>query len=549
MARLDRLEVAREVAQLAATLGREFSYDLLEAVVGLDEATLRRGLAQLVDAELVYQRGQPPQARYLFKHALIQDAAYQSLLRSTRQQYHQRIAEVLAARFPETVAAQPELLAHHLTEAGQSAQAVDYWQRAGACAEERSAHVEAISHLTRGLEVLQTLPDTPERTQHEFLLHLALSTPLVMTQGWGAADVERAYTRAFALSQHMGEVPPSFPELLGQWRFYLVRAQLQTAHTLAEQLLTLAQRVHDPVASLIAHFAPGITLFFLGDFVQARPHMEQVIALHDPQAHRPLASRFGEDLGVACLSHLAFTLWTLGYPDQALSLAQQVLTLGHEIMHPHTLAAALHWNAWLYQLRREDHAAQTRAEAGIALGHEQAFPHIVALCMVWRGWALAVQGQSGVGLAQMHQGQEAWRATGGEITQPFCLTLLAEAYGTMGQADTGMALLAEAQAQAQATGERWFEAEMYRLRGELLLAASVDNSPDAEACLHQALAVARRQQAKSLELRAAMSLARLWRQQGKRAEARQVLAQVYDWFTEGFDTADLQEARTLLDAL
>jgi predicted ATPase len=549
MARLDRLATVKSLAQLGATLGREFSYALLHAVSPWDEEILQRGLHQLVEAELLYQRGLPPQATYLFKHALIQDTAYQSLLKSTRQQYHQCIAQVVEERFPELVETQPELLAHHYTEAGLHEPAVVYWQRAGACAVERSAHVEAISHLTKGLEVLQTLPDTLERKRHECLLQLTLSAPLVSTQGWAAADVERAYTRAFALSQHLGEAHLPFPELLGLWRFYLGRGQLQTSRVLAEQFLTLAQRVHDPVAPLVAYLAQGCSLFYYGDIAPARSHLERVMALYDPQQYRPLGLRYGEDLGVVGLVHLALALWMLGYPDQALATTHGALTLGQTLAHPHNLAFSLEFLAWLHQFRHEAPAAQAYAEAGLALAREQGFPHFVALCTVHWGWALAVQGQGEAGIALMRQGQAAWQAMGGELHQPYFLALLAEAYGTIGQTDKGLAVLAEALARVERTDERLYEAELYRVKGELLLRQAVPDVLQAEACFQQALAIASRQQATSWELRAAMSLARLWQGQGKHAEARQLLAPIYNWFTEGFDTADLREAKGLLEAL
>jgi predicted ATPase len=424
-----------------------------------------------------------------------------------------------------------------------------YWQRAGERAVERSAHVEAIGHLTKGLEVLQTLPDTPERTRHECLLQLALSAPLVSTQGWAAAEVERAYTRAFTLSQHLGEAHLPFPELLGLWRFYLAGGQLQTARALADQFLTLAQHAHDPVAPLVAHLAQGWSLFYCGDVASAHAHLERAMAVYDPQQHRPLGIRYGEDLGLVGLVHLALALWMLGYPDQALATAHRALALGQTLVHPHSLAFSLDWLAWLHQLRHEGPAAQAYAEAGLVLAREQGFPHFVALCTVHRGWALAVQGQGDTGITQMRQGQAAWQAMGGGLHQPYLLALLAEVYGTTGQADEGLALLTEALARMERTAERQYEAELYRLQGALLLQRAHPDARQAEACLHQALAIAHRQQARSWELRAVMSLARLWQQQGRRGEARALLAGVYGWFTEGFNTADLQEAKALLDQL
>ena len=318
MARLDRLGSAKQVAQLGAVVGREFAYEVLQAVSPMEEATLQQGLAQLVDAELLYQRGLPPQARYMFKHALIQEAAYQSLLRSTRRQYHQQIAQVLEERFPETCETHPELLAHHYTEAGLSAQAIPYWQRAGQRAIERSANIEAISHLTKGLEVLKTLPETPERTQQELTLQLDSGRAALDDQGpCGPGSGTRLHPGAGALPAG-GRQPATLLGAGGLWRFYLNRAELRTARELGEQCFTLAQRVQDPAFLQEAHLMLGSTLFYLGELVSARAHLEQGIALYDPQQRRSLAFSRGTDPGVACLSCMAWTLWMLGYPDQAL---------------------------------------------------------------------------------------------------------------------------------------------------------------------------------------------------------------------------------------
>ena len=378
MARLDRLATVKDVAQLGATIGRTFAYELLQAVSPLDDATLQHSLRQLVEAELVYQRGVPPQATYTFKHALIQDAAYQSLLRSTRQQYHQRIAQVLAEQFPETVETQPELLAHHYTEAGLSALAVVYWQRAGKRASERSAYVEAISHLRKGLAVLQMLPDTPARLQQELALQTTLGPALIATKGYGAPEVAQAYTRARELCQQMGETPDVFPVLRGLWVFHEARAELQVARELAEQLLVLAQRLQDPVHLIEAYRALGNTLFWLGEFAPARGHLEQGIALYDFQQHRALAFLYGTDPAVMCLSYAAWALWLLGYPDQARRRSAEALTLAQELSHSPSLAVALAWAALSPSVlpgsadgaraRRGAHGARCRAGISVLAG-------------------------------------------------------------------------------------------------------------------------------------------------------------------------------------
>jgi TOMM system kinase/cyclase fusion protein len=557
MARLDRLAAVKGLAQLAATLGREFSYELLHAVSPLNEETLQRGLQQLVAAEFLYQRGLPPQATYLFKHALIQEAAYQSLLRSTRQQHHQHIAQVLEARFPEACSTQPELLAHHYTEAGLMAQAIHYWQRAGQRAVERSANLEAVAHLTKGLELLATLPDIPERAQQELDLQTTLGPALSNTRGPAAPEVLHAYARARTLCQQVGATPQLFQVLRGLWYFYLHRVELPTARELGEQLLTLAQRIGDPGLLLEAHYALGNTLNYLGDFVTTEAHFEQGIALYNPQQHRDHAFRYGQDPGVICRAYAALTLWWLGYPDQAIQRSHEAMTLARELEHPFSLGIALVFAAWLHQFRREGQLAQERAEAGIAVATEQRFTVLRAQGTIFRGWALAQQyaepeaGQRlrEEGIAQMQQGLGAWRATGAKVFRPYGLSLLAEAYAHVGRIDEGLGLLVEALAVANDTGERRWEAELHRLKGELLLARFAEHDADAEACFHQALDIAGYQRAKSWELRAAMSLSRLWQRQGKRAEARALLAPIYGWFTEGFDTADLQAAKALLAEL
>ncbi|HEV8718487.1 MAG TPA: AAA family ATPase, partial [Candidatus Binatia bacterium] len=553
MARLDRLASVREVVQLGATLGREFTYELLRAVSPLDEVTLQRELARLVEAELLYQRGLPPQSTYLFKHALIQDAAYQSLLKSKRQQYHQQIAQVLEERFAETREIHPELLAHHYTEAGFIAQAIPYWQRAGQRAAQRSANVEAISYLTKGLELLKTQPNTPKRAQQELALQTTLGPVLIAAKGYTASEVEHAYTRALELCRQMREeIPQLFPVLRGLQVFYFMRAEHKTACELAEQLLTLAQRVQDPVLLLGAHFALGETLYFLGEVASAWEHLEEGLALYDPQQSRSVVWA-GSHPAVQCLSFGASALWLLGYPDQALKRNREALTLAQELSHPFSLAMALVWAALLHQHRREGQLAQEKAEAVIALASEQEFPLWLAAGTLFRGLALAEQGQEEEGIAQLRQG--AGQATGAQVFRPLYLALLAKAYGKVGQVEEGLTVLAEALAVVDKTGERVWEAELYRLKGELTLKQSEVRGPEsevqkeAEACFKKAIEIARRQSAKSLELRAATSLSRLWQKQGRKEEARQVLAEIYNWFTEGFDTKDLQEAKGLLEEL
>src|SRR5262249_38839902 len=337
--------------------------------------------------ELVYQRGLPPQATYLFKHALIQDTAYHSLLKSTRQQYHKQIAQVLEGRLPEMTETQPELVAHHYAEAGLSAQAVPYWQHAGQMAAERSANVEAISHLTKGLALLKTLPDTLERAQQELTLQVALGTSLIATKGYGAPEIERVYARARNLCQQVRETPQFFPVLWGLWVFYLVRAEFQRAHELGEQLMRLAQSAQDPALLLEAHLALGLTLLWLAELPDAREHLEKGFALYDPQQHRSHAFLYGQDPGVACLCWAAHVPWYFGYPDQALTRSYEALTLARKLSHPYSVAYALVQAAWLHQYRREGQASQELAEAAIALSSEQGFAFLLADGTTHLGWA------------------------------------------------------------------------------------------------------------------------------------------------------------------
>jgi predicted ATPase len=547
MARLDRLVTAKAIAQYAAVIGRQFAYDLLAMVSQLDEATLQRELGRLVDVEIVYQRGVPPQATYTFKHALIQDAAYESLLKSTRQHYHQRIAQVLEAQFPETAEAQPELLAHHCTGAGLIEQAVDYWQRAGEKAVQQSAYLEAIAHLTTGLERLHMLPDASAHALQELTFQRTLGVSLLATKGWAAPEVGQVYSRARALCEHVQETQHIFPVLFGLWGFYHGRRELQTARDLAEHLLTLAQRQHDPALCLEGHWALGNTLYWLGELIAAQPHLEQGIALYDRHQHAHHAFLYGQDPGMGCLIYAALTLWYLGFPDQALQRSHEALTLMRELSHPFSRAFALNWAAHLCMLRREWHAMQEYAEVANILSTEQGFAQFLAMGTWRKGIALVKQGHE-EGMALMRQGATARQSTGASKT-PYLLLYDAEVSQGMRRNAESLNILAEALALVDKTGECTYEAELHRLKGELLLQQHADNQAEAEACFQHAMTIAQSQQAKSWELRAATSLARLWQQQGKRQEAHDLLAPVYHWFTEGFDTADLKDTKALLDEL
>ena len=549
MARLDRLATAKTVAQLGATIGREFSYALIAAISPLGEETLSEGLQQLVTAELVYRRGLPPDAHYQFKHALIQDTAYQSLLKRTRQQYHQQIAQVLEEQFAEVAATQPELLAQHYTEAGLTEQALPYWQKAGQHASERSAHQEALSHVTTGLSLLQTLPETLARQQQELPLQLALGTAMTIVHGYTVPEVEAAYTRARVLCQQLGDTQDMFPVLYGLYQFYLARSDFPLARQLGEDLLGLAAQRDEAPLSVIAHYTLGMVSYYLGEQLSARRHFEKGIARYTPALRSSPLFRAGVDPGVGCHLYAAVTLWSLGYPDQALACVHGTLALASELAHPYSSAFSLIIAAQVYQFRWEEQGVSDHAAAAMTLSTEQGFPLFLALGTIMRGWAVTTQGRGEEGLRQMRHGLTAWRATGAEVLVPYFLSLLAEGYARFGQVEAGLAVLQEGWEVMERTGQHLWHVEMSRLKGALLLQQQGTVQAEAEACFQQAIAIAQQQSAKSWELRAAASLARLWQQQGKRAEAHDLLTPVYNWFTEGFDTVDLKDAKTLLDEL
>jgi predicted ATPase len=551
MARLDRLAPVKEVAQLAATLGRTFSHELLATVSPLEGEALDDALSQLLDAGLIYRHGLPPDVTYAFKHALVQDVAYQSLLKGSRLQFHQRIAEVLEQRFPETIETQPELLAHHYTAAGRFEPAVAYWHRAGQRAVEHSANLEAIAHLTKGLELVDELPDTRERSKKELGMRLTLATALLSTKGWAAPEVEQTYLRGRELCRQIGEISQLFTVTWGLWLVYQQRGQLKQAQDLADEALALAKQQSDSGLLLQAHHAAWTNLFRIPDLPACREHLDQGLALYRKSEHGSHAFVYGgHDPGVCCLNHAALTLWFLGYVDQAQNMAQKAMVLAEALSHPFSLVLALSFSGFLRQFRREARLAQECAEATLVLCAERGIgPQFAAATKALRGWAVAHQGQIDEGIMDIQEGLQSLRATGTEQRKSYLLALLAEAYGKAEQSDRGLIELAEALESVEQSGERTWESELHRLKGELLLSRSTDNQEQAETCFNQAIAVAQRQSAKSLELRAAMSFARLLQAQGKSKEARELVQPIYGWFTEGFDTADLKDAKALIDQL
>jgi predicted ATPase len=549
MARIDRLpEAPKRLLQTAAVLGRAFSPPLLEAIWD-GTRPLEPLLLDLMRLEFLFERTSAEGPMYVFKHALTQEVAYESLLTTRRQALHAAAGQALETLYAPRLEDVYDRLAYHYARTDNVAKAVAYLTRVAEKAARNSAHVEAVTHLTKGLELLQTLPETPEGTQHAMDVHIALGASLIATKGYAAPEVGEIYTYARQLCDQLDDHYRLFPVVRGLWNYYNVRAELQTAQTLGVQLLALAQEVQDAGMRMAAHRALGVTLFHMGAVASAQTHFTQGIALYDAQQYRASTFLYGEDVGVTSLSRVSWTLWYLGYPDQALARSQEAVTLAQQITQPFGLSVALGEAAVLHQFRREGHTAQEHAEAAIRLTTDHGFPHWRVYSTILHGWALARQGQAQEGIEQIDQGMMARRATGAELGRPYFLSLLAEAHGAIGQPEAGLTVLAEALTLVDKTGERWYEPEIHRLKGELRLQQSPDNHADAQACFHHALDIARHQQARSLELRTATSLGRLWQRQGKRAEARQLLAEVYGWFTEGFDIVDLREAKILLDEL
>ncbi len=561
----------QRVLEAASIAGMEFSAAAVAAGVDTEVGEIETKCEELARRQQFLQTSGPGEwpdgttaARYRFIHALYQQVVYERVPAGRCVSFHRRIGERLEVAYGGRTTEIAAELAVHFERGRDYPRAVQYRWQAGENATKRHAHQEAIGHFTQGLEALTALPDTSERAQQELLFNITLGNSLIATKGWAAPEVEKTYVRARELCEQIGETPQLFPALAGLYRFYVVRGQYQTGHELAEQLLHIAQSVQDPTLLMAAYGTLGYVLFLRGELVSAREHMEQCIALYDFQQHRFFAFVYGDDPGIVSLSFAAWALWFCGYPDQALTRSHEALAFAQELAHPHVLTTIRGLAAQLYRFRREGQAVQEHAEAALTLAMQQGAVVWEVVGTILRGWALAEQGQVEEGIAHLRQGLAAYRGTGTEAERPHYLALLAEAYGKAGQTEEGLTLLDEALAEVDKSGERFYEAELYRLYGELTLQSCIscpvsgvsnpqpltlDTLAKAETCFQKAIEIARQQRAKSLELRAVMSLARFWQQRGKKEEARQRLAEIYGWFTEGFDTADLKEAHILLETL
>jgi predicted ATPase len=479
----------------------------------------------------------------------VQDAAYQSLLKSKRRQLHARIADVLEERFPDRIETEPELFAHHLTEAGLAKRAIGYWEKAGLRAAERSANAEAAAHLAKGLELIGALPATRERAEQELILQAELGAALTPTKGYTAPETKAAYMRAHALCLEVGESAQLFEVLYGIWNYLLVAGELCKARELADEALGLAQRQENKTALLLAHNWSGVTCVALGELTSAHAHLDRALALIDPSQHRSLMHLCGEDPEYESLSWQSWADWFLGYPERALRRSREALAKANELSYSQSTAYAMGFAAMLRLFRREDQAVQEMAEELISLCTDHDIPVFAAMGSAFRGWALTGRGEIDEGIEQIGESVLQLRAMEAAINVPYLVALMAEGCERAGYWEKGLSLLGEALDLMERTEQRVWEPEFNRLRGQLLLSRSMENDVRAEACFRRAIDIARRQSAKSWELRAATSLARVWAEQGERQKANDLLAPVYNWFTEGFDTADLKDAKALLDEL
>jgi tetratricopeptide (TPR) repeat protein len=521
MARVDSLaERVKKLLQVGSVMGREFSWELMRGVSGQGEQELLSQLSVLKDSELIFERGIYPQTVYIFKHALTQDAVYGSMLKSTREKYHKRVAEILERQFRRVVELQPELLGHHYTEAGLLEEAIPCWQRAGEIAIKRSAHTVAEVHITKGLKLLKSLPDKPERTQQEFDLQISLGYTLMVSKGFGAPEVKRALDREWELCQQVGETPKLFNVLHGLSAFYLAAAELKKSYEAAMQSYDLAKRFQDPASLIEGLHVLGSIFWWQGKYTSAQPHLEQAITLYDslPQSSRILLPE-REDPGVLCKGHAAQTLWLLGYPDQALLKMDTAFELAGKLSNHFDTAFIQTFSAMLHIFRREGQLSQKRAQEAIALSEKHGFVLLAAWARAFLGWALAEQGRVEEGIKQISMSIVDSLAIGYYLAQSHTRILLAEAYGRVGKIKQGLVELDEAQTIVDKNEGVFYDAELYRTRGELLLMQDPADEERAEKELRKGIDVARQQKSKSR------------------------------WFTEGFDTADLKEAKILLDEL
>jgi len=547
MARLDRLGSVKRVAQTGAAIGRDFAYPLLRTVSRLPEDVLQTALARLVASELVFQRGTPPNAVYAFKHALVQDAAHNSLLRSSRRQLHAQIADALEAQSPELMDAQPELFAQYYAEAGLAEKSVAFWSRAGHRSAARAAMVEAAAQFQRGLGQLRLLPESAERQRQELEFWTALGAVLRFVKGQGAPETGHCFSRARELWEQLGSPSEFLHVPYGQSRYHAYRGELELALSLDEDLLRLSRDRDDDAGLVLGHQACGTSQMLAGRFALSRLHLEAALALYDPTCHNSLGLQTGSHPQVVAQTYLAFVLLCLGFPDQALVRSSAAIAEAGRLAHPSSLGSSLMGGTILLSLAGDSEGLKERADDLVTVATDQGFLFWRPMGTIYRGWVKIQQGGVAEGISLLRNGSAAYRATGAQLWMPYYTVFLARACEIAGQIEEALIHLGDAFHIAERTGERWFTAELHRHKAWLLLRQGQVDA--AEGLYRKALEIAREQEAKLWELRAAVSLARLRRDEGRRAEARDLLAPVYGWFTEGFGTPDLKEAKALLESL
>jgi predicted ATPase len=555
MARLDRLGAAKAIAQIGAAIGREFSHPLIAAVAGKPEQELQSALDRIITAGLLFRHGMPSHASYLFKHALVQDAAYGSLLREPRRALHARIAETLETQFQKIAENQPELLARHYTEAGIVEKAATLWGEAGLRSIERSALVEAVEQLSRGLTQIATLAGTPAMRHEQMKMQVALTNTLFHVKGFAAPQTKAAAEQARLLIEQARAFGERFENpllvfsvLYSSWAASYTEFNGDAMRELAVQFMSLAKDQEASIPIMVGHRLMGTSLMETGEIAQGRAHYDQAIALYDPTKHRSLGSQFGQDVRIAALGYRARTLWMLGYPDAGLADARKGLAEAREVGRAHDFMFALGLTAWVNLLCGDYIAGKAQFDEVVTFANEKGSQFALAAATLAQGWLLALTGQASSAVTMLNSGIGALRSTGA-TPGPWYLSYLARAHAELGQFDDAWRWITEASTIVEITKEKWVEAEVHRMSGEIALLSLKPNTAKADAHFQRALAVAGQQQAKSWELRAAMSLARLWRDQGKVQQARELLAPVYGWFTEGHSTRDLKEAKALLEEM
>jgi predicted ATPase len=551
-ARIDRLPPEQKhLLQSAAVIGKDVPFALLQAIADQSEEEISRVLTGLQAAEFLYETSLFPEVEYTFKHALTHEVAYGSLLQERRRVLHVRIVEAIERLYPDRVSEHVELLAHHASRGELWDKALEYLHQSGKKSATRSAYREAVVYFKSALEAVGHLPETRETLERGIAIRIDLGPALIATTATSAQEVEQTYIEARAICKRLGETTQLFPVLWALARIHDSRGELNVGRELGEQLLNIAQQAQEPALLLEAHHELWANLCALGEFTTAWTHLEQGFAIYDPQKHKHHALLYGgHDPGVCCGYHAAEVLWLLGYPDQALQRSQDSLVLARELSHPYSTTHALFWAAWLHQYRGDEEVVQARVEEGMVLATEHGFPRWVGRGTVMRGWLLVEQGQKEAGIMQMLEGMTLRRAGATAVRDDtYYAVLLGEAYMKEGQSVEGLKMVTGALAKARQTESRTYEAELHRVKGELLLRQAVADEEQAENCFQKAIDIARVQKARSWELRAGMSLSRLWQSQGKAIEARQLLGDIYGWFTEGFETADLKAAKALLNDL